>query len=228
MQKSLLSSFFLAVCAVTSLSIRCNADIIIDNFENQSVSSGAGTPLDYFSFGDQLADRGVTNLFGATSGFNAAFYAIDFDQSGFGVGAAHQNLNLSISSDNAISVNLRFASGVQSGGFVGFRLTDADGTIVRTANADLFSASGSFQTIVQLVSGINSVDGVGTTAGLDVSQITSVGLLFFDQGFSGTSLVAFDDLKITSVPEPSSLGLLLATISIAAVHSRRRVSVAKI
>ncbi|MFO0940279.1 MAG: hypothetical protein U0930_05875 [Pirellulales bacterium] len=217
-----LPTLALVYCVILSIVSRCQADFIIDDFENQAVNSGVGTPLDYFSFGEQLSDRGVTNLLGATSGSNAAVYAIDFDQVGFGVGAAHQNLNVILNADNLVSVNLKFASGLQNGGFVAFRLTDADGTIFRTADANLFSASAAFQTFSQTVSEINSVDIIGSTAGLDLTQITSVGLLFLDRSFSGTSTVVFDDLRIIAVPEPNSLALLICTVSIAILCFRKK------
>ncbi len=211
----------IGLVVVTLWGNHCQADFI-DDFENQPVNSGPGTPLGYFSFGVQLTDRGVSNVLGATSGSNAAFYAMDFDLVGFGVGAAHQNLNLSIGADNLISVNVRIANGVTNAGFIGFRLADADGTIFRTADADLFSASAVFQSLSQSVASVSFVDNVGNTAGLNLNQITSVGLLFYDRGFSGTATVVFDDLRITAVPEPSSLILLLGTVSFAILRARTR------
>ncbi len=58
------------------------AALVIDDFEDQTNTSGANTRLHYFSFGEQLSDRGVSNQLGATSGSFSAFYSINFDESG--------------------------------------------------------------------------------------------------------------------------------------------------
>lgn len=195
-------------------------DLIIDHFEDQAVASGTGTPQNYFSFGGQLADRGVTNLLGATSGDRSAFYAIDFDQTGFGVGAARQGLALSLSSQSVLRVNLRMFGG-DLNSFVGFRVTDVDGTILRTGDDQLFSVSGNFQTISQALPAITWVDEVGATPGLDWSNINSIGLLFFDRGFTGTRTMVFDDLRISTVPEPSAISLLMMAIFGIAARRRR-------
>lgn len=182
------------------------ADLIIDDFEASLIPSG--DPIDYVSFGLQLSDRGVTDTLGATSGTNSAFYVINFDQNpGFGVGAVHQGLTLSLDPNSEATVNVRIQQGPVSGGFIAFRLEDTDGTIVRTATSQLHSATSSFTNIRQTLSTINHVDEAGTTAGLNWAQINSVGLLFFDQGFKDTTTVVFDDL-IIAVPEPSSAILL--------------------
>lgn len=194
------------------------ADLIIDDFEASLIPSG--DPLGYFSFGTQLSDRGVSDAFGSTSGTNSAFYVIDFNKDpGFGVGAAHQGLSLALDPNSEASVNVRIQQGPVSGGFIAFRLTDSDGTIVRTATSQLHSATTSFTNIRQALSTIDHVDEVGTTAGLNWAQINSVGLLFFDQGFSGTTTVVFDDL-IIAVPEPSSAVLLLMCVVCWAVRRR--------
>lgn len=194
------------------------ADLIIDDFEAMLIPSG--DPLGYFSFGTQLSDRGVSNAFGATSGSNSAFYVINFDQDpGFGVGAAHQGLSLALDPNYQASVNVRIHQGPVSGGFIGFRLTDTDGTIVRTATSQLHAATSNFTNFRQTLSTINHVDAAGTTAGLNWAQINSVGLLFFDQGFAGTTTVVFDDL-IIAVPEPSSAVLLSMCVLCWAVRRR--------
>lgn len=196
------------------LNREAKADIIIDNFENQPVASGAGTPLNYFTFGDLLSDRGVSNTLGSVSGTRSAFYVVDFDQSGFGVGAARQNLNLSIDPKMEVMVELRLAAGPRASGFIAFRLEDADGTIFRTADNQLLAASSSFQTLSQSIATILTVDTAGSIAGLDLTQIRSVGLLFFDRDFTGLSTIVFDDLRIVTVPEPSVLSLLALAFGI--------------
>ena len=196
------------------------ADLIIDDFEASLIPSG--DPIGYVSFGLQLSDRGVTNTLGATSGTNSAFYVINFDQNpGFGVGAVHQGLTLVLDPNFEASVNIRIHQGLVGSGFVGFRLTDTDGTIVRTATSQLHSATSNFTNIRQTLSTINQVDAVGTTAGLNWAQINSVGLLFFDQGFTGNTTVVFDDL-IIAVPEPSSAVLVSMCVLCCAVRRRGR------
>ncbi len=93
-------------------------------------------------------------------------------------------------------------------------LKDQDGTVVRTADADLFSIGTSFTTISQTINNLTVVDESGSTPGLNLQQIQSVGLIFFDRGFSATSTMVFDNLAITSVPEPSSIVLAIAATSI--------------
>lgn len=196
------------------------ADLIIDDFEALLIPSG--DPIGYFSFGNQLSDRGVSNAFGATSGTNSAFYVINFDQDpGFGVGAAHQGLSLALDPNYEASVNVRIQQGLVNSGFIGFRLVDTDGTIVRTATSQLHAATSNFTNIRQTLSTINHIDAEGTTAGLNWAQINSVGLLFFDQGFTGTTTVVFDDL-IIAVPEPSSAVLLSMCVLCWAVRRRVR------
>ncbi len=192
--------------------------LVIDDFEQQPAASGAGTPAGYFSFGGQLLDRGVSSLFGATSGTQSAVYDIDFSAAGFGVGAAHENLSLQLSPDTLLSVQIRTLHDLGNTGFIAFRLEDSDGSIYRTPDANLLSATTSFQRISQSVAQLTAVDAAGSTAGLNLLEIRSVGLLFFDQGFSGTHKVIFDDLT-ASVPEPVgfsitiSIGMLLAAWS---------------
>ncbi len=202
------------------------ADVIfIDDFDSQPVASGALTPAGYFSFGNQLSDRGVSNSFGATSGLNSAFYVINFNvdaADAFGVGAAHVGLSLSLDPNHFVSVQVRIPTGLVSGGFMGFRISDKDGTVVRTADTDLFAATNTFQPISQSLGSLSHIDFTGTTAGLDYSQIDSVGLLFFDRNFTGTTTVVFDDLKITAVPEPSSGLLIASAVAIATAYRRRR------
>ena len=214
------AAFAIAVFAVVNVWPigLARADFIIDNFEGTLIESG--NPIGYASFGTQLSDRGVSNAYGATSGTNSAFYVINFDLNpGFGVGAVHQGLSLALDPNYEASVNVRIQKGPVSGGFVAFRLEDNDGTIVRTATSQLHSATTSFTNIRQALSTIDHVDEVGTTAGLNWAQINSVGLLFFDQGFSGTTTVVFDDL-IIAVPEPSSAVLLLMCVVCWAVRRR--------
>ena len=212
----------LCMTAICLLGSSSHAEIIfIDDFEATTVPSG--DPPGYFSFGNQLSDRGVSNSFGATSGSNSAFYVINFSleaSDAFGVGAAHQGLTLSLDSNHLISAQVRIQSGLVSGGFIGFRIADHDGTVVRTADSDLFAANNNFQEIMQSLTSLNHIDFTGKTAGLDYSHITSVGLLFFDRSFSGTTTVVFDDLKITAVPEPSSALLLISAGIIAALYRR--------
>lgn len=194
------------------------ADLIIDDFEGALITSG--NPIGYVSFGLQLSDRGVSNTLGATSGTNSAFYVINFDQNpGFGVGAVHQGLSLVLNPNSEASVNILIQQGPVSDGFIAFRLTDTDGTIVRTATSKLHAATSSFTNIRQTLSTIDQVDAVGTTAGLNWAQINSVGLLFFDQGFTGTTTVVFDDL-IIAVPEPSSALLMSMCVLCWAVRRR--------
>ncbi len=194
------------------------ADLIIDDFEASLIPSG--DPIGYFSFGTQLSDRGVSNAFGSTSGTNSAFYVINFNlDPGFGVGAAHQGLSLALDPNSEATVNVRIQQGPVSGGFIAFRLEDTDGTIIRTATSQLHAATSSFTNIRQTLSTINHVDEAGTTAGLNWAQINSVGLLFFDQGFAGTTTVVFDDL-IIAVPEPSSAVLVSMCVLCWAVRRR--------
>ncbi len=201
------------------------ADVIfIDDFDSQPAEAGDGTPVGYFSFGDQLSDRGVSNAFGATSGTNSAFYVINFSGNAadaFGVGAAHVGLSLSLDPNHFVSVQVRIPEGLVSGGFIGFRIADKDGTVVRTADTDLFAATGTFQPITQSLASLSHTDFTGATGGLDYSQIDSVGLLFFDRDFTGTTTVVFDDLRITAVPEPSS-GLLIACAAAIVTAYRRQ------
>ena len=199
--------------------------IVIDDFESQAVAAGVGTPVGYFSFGNQLSDRGVSAAFGATSGSKSAFYVINFSVNAteaFGVGAAHQGLSLSLDPNQFVSVQIRIQEGLVSGGFIGFRIKDKDGTVMRTDDTQLFAANGTFQPISQSLASLSHTDFDGDTSGFDYTQIDSVGLLFFDRSFSGTTTVVFDDLKITAVPEPSSGLLMTAALAIATAFARRR------
>ena len=201
----------LAIGAIVSTHpIAANADMIIDDFENQPTGSGIGTPLDYFSFGGQLTDFGVDEKFDAVSGTRSAFYVADFSvENAFGIGAARQNLNLSLSSNHVLSVYLRVTDSLAVGStpFTAFRIGDADGTVMRTPDSDLSSVSTDFLKISQPLSSLTFQDEAGSLAGLDFAHITTVGLLFYDRDFSGTSTIVFDDLSITAVPEPSQFSL---------------------
>ena len=206
------------------------ADLIIDDFDSQAVKSGPGTPVGYDSFGVQLSDRGVSSSFDATSGTNSAFYVINFstdfgpdNKPAFGVGAAHDGLSLSLDPNHFVSVQIKIQTGPVNGGFIGFRIADSDGTVLRTADTNLFAANGSFQVIYESLTAVNHVDFTGTTPGLDYSQIRSIGLLFFDRNFSGTTTVVFDDLKITAVPEPTSMMLVASGLVLAALRSGKLV-----
>ncbi len=151
---------------------------------------------------------------GAVSGTQSAYYVIDFSVIGFGVGAAREGLALQLDGQQSIRVAARTTVDLGSTGFVAFRLKDQDGTVVRTADADLFSIGTSFTTISQTINNLTVVDESGSTPGLNLQQIQSVGLIFFDRGFSATSTMVFDNLAITSVPEPSSIVLAIAATSI--------------
>lgn len=197
----------------TTSSRELRANFIIDHFENQPVGSGIGTPLNYFSFGNQLSDRGVSDQFGATSGSRSAFYAIDFDAIGFGVGASHMGLSLAVQSTDLIQVQLKSTSLALNRPFVAFRIEDRDGTVLRTPDTDLLNASLDFQTLSQSISKIQLEDVPGTRAGFDYNDVTSVGLLFYDRDFTGSTTIIFDDLTLVSVPEPSSFALTLLSLS---------------
>lgn len=207
------------ICALASPAV--HADLFLENFDSPFTGSG---PDNFFSFGNQLRDWGVSSAYGFTSPGQAAFYTMDFDDTGFGIGAARENISLVLASSNRISVAVRLQSGTAPGGFVAFRLEDADGTVVRTADSDLMSAGSSFQTLQQYVSNLTTVDYTGTTVGLDLSHISRVGLLFFDRVYSGQATVVFDDLRIVSVPEPNSAFLLVCIASVLGLSrsTRRR------
>lgn len=208
------------LAALAILAPPASADLIIDDFENQAVGTGDGTPLHYRSFGEQLSDRGVSTMFGATSGTKAAFYVINFNEIGFGLGAARQELSLSLDPNQSIAVQVRIERNPVPGNFIGFRVTDTDGTVWRTQDNDLFAATTSFQQITQSLASITFQDEPGTTPGLNFANINSVGLLFYDRGYTGNTTIVFDDLKITAVPEPSSAILLASSIALVSLRFR--------
>ncbi len=188
------------------------ADLIVDDFEDQSNSSGDGTPTHYFTFGGQLLDRGVNSAFGAGNSNFGAFYVINFSvENSFGVGAARENINVQLSPSDCIVVDIKLVSGNTPAAFVAFRLQDNDGTVLRTRDSDLFQIDSSYGTIYQQVSLMTKTDFTGTVEGLNLSNLRSIGLLFFDRDFSGNATIAFDNLRVSAVPEPPA-SILLASV----------------
>lgn len=142
---------------------------------------------------------GVTNK-RSMSAPNTAYVAVDFRKDEFGVGFVTlpfaEPLNLEGATLKvALSASVDLSKAAL--GIAGFRLMDADGTVVRTANGDLFPLSLKFVYHSQQASDLTAVDVQGEISGLDLTKIVSVGILFFNnENINQEFTIWIDDLEV--------------------------------
>lgn len=183
-------------------------DLVYDDYDALPLEAGA--PTGYYTFGAQIADVGVTDAF-SVSPDQSLYVALDFSEAGWG-GAVVRGVGSLDVTGGTLSVQLRSSYDFTWGGVVAFRLTDADGSVYRTANADFFQPSTTFTLFSQSVDELTQVDEAGTVPGLDLGNITEVGLLFYDIEET-TDAVVFHVDDLTVIPEPSSLALIVTALT---------------
>lgn len=171
----------------------CVGGTFLDDYE--SAAAGTKLPEGYTSFGS-FGQSGVSNAKGdAASGSMGGYIEIDFAKTAWGAGFAHYGLDLDLTGAE-LSVEIK-ASNDLSGkeAVVGFRISDADGTVVRTPLTALFAPKSSFVKFAQPVKDLITVDEPGNTPGIDLKHVTSIGLLFYKrEDNTASTRFAFDNL----------------------------------
>lgn len=152
-----------------------------DTFDDEDPD--AGPPQGYGVYGVETSDRGVVETF-SFSGKQAACITVDFMQDKWGVILVKERkagswdlTGCELSAQIAAPADL---SGAQ--GMIGFKIVDADGTSYRTTEQDLFVPGTDWAEFRQPVSALTMAEEAGKVAGLDLANITQVGIVFYDRG----------------------------------------------
>ena len=167
-----------------------------DTFDEEAPDAGA--PEGYGVFGEELSDRGVTETTGF-SGAQSACITVDFTGDKWGVIMLHNKgqwnaLGGTISAQVCAPLNLTSKKPM-----VAFKLVDADGTGVRTPDAQLFLPGPEWTLLSQPVAQLTLVEEQGSVPGLDVEHIAQYGLVFYDQGDIDVVINFFvDDVELTA------------------------------
>ena len=169
--------------------------IAISNFDSEIRHDGL--PDGFKSFGIVEAKGVTTNR--SFSSPNSAYVMINFSETGWGAGLAHNpvsepldirgaRLSLDIMATEDLSANL---------GHIAFRLVDADGTIIRSSDVDMFSPNESFSTFTQPAYELDYADEPGSIPGLDFENIVSYGVLIMNKrDFKKVVTYYLDNLSI--------------------------------
>lgn len=181
----LFSSF--AACAY-------GGSIFLDDYDSGKVADKL--PTGYTTFGT-FAKVGVSDATtDHVSGSMGGYAEVDFQTVAWGAGLAHYGLDLDLT-NAVLSVQIKCSEDLSAkNGVVGFRISDADGTVVRTAPASLYTPKAALSKFSQSVQDLTVVDEPGSTPGIDLKHITSVGIVFYKRGDVDHSCrFAFDDLR---------------------------------
>lgn len=190
--------------------------LLYDNYDAEAL--GTGAPTDTYTFGALITDIGITDAF-SVSPDQSTYIVMDFSVAGWGAAMVRGTSPLDVTG-GSLSVELRSTFDFTNG-LVAFRMTDGDGSIYRTENADFFMPSSSFDTFTQSVNDVTFIDAAGSTAGLDLSNITEVGFIIYDTGETPNTVTFHaDDLRV--IPEPSTMILLLISFGVLAVFKNKR------
>lgn len=172
------------------------ANIFIDSFDVQQPRPGL--PNGYTAFGayKEIGVRTGEDTFFSKP--NGAFITIDFSKSEWGAGIAHYYGRTLDLREAILAVQIKASVDMSTlQGSVAFRIADVDGTVVRTHYADLHAPGTRFATFFQLAKKLEYEDEPGRIAGIDLENITSIGLIFYARGDSaGEVTFSFDDLRI--------------------------------
>ena len=173
-ERSLLTAA-LALCtfaaSITFASIR-------DEFDDEKVCNG--NPERYVAYGGSILDRGITRITSKSSP-QAAFIVVDFKNANEGTNMMHKEglwdlTGCTISVDVKANVNFRNKQGV-----VGFKLIDADGSVYRTADDDLFKPRQPWKRFSQHIADLVPTNQQGERSQLDERRIVQYGVIFADR-----------------------------------------------
>jgi len=203
-------------CYCLGLASTCAfGSLLLDDYDSQSL--GSGNPTDYIIFGPLVSDRGISNLESASPD-QSLYVDVDFSQSGYGA-VVRRTLSTPMDlTGTTLSVDLQSDYSF-SGGMTALYLLDGDGTTYISETADYYTPTSSFSTFSQNVSDITLEAVAGSTAGLDLTNITAVGFQFVDTSDTTTERIYADNLQV--IPEPSTMVLMGAALG-ALYLSRRR------
>lgn len=184
------------------------------DFDDESpAETGIVDGLDIF--GGSLLSSGIT-IDQSVSPMNSAFFVgsnLTAAIPPFKWGVFNTNATLNLSSpDITLSVDVK-ATTASSDPHIAFQLVDADGTIHRTADADLLAVATDFTTFSQAPSDLALEPGeAGSTPGLDLENIVQYGILYLntdtvdentfyiDNFRTVVELTTIDAITITNAP----------------------------
>ena len=183
----------------------------------------SGNPDGWSIFGAPLDDRGTLHNSANHSPTSSTWVA--FSWTGWGWGAttiSNEFVRYDLMNDMAeMSVWMR-ATNDFGVGSIALTLYDADGTQWRSSDASLFQPTTAWTEYQVTLNGMQE-ETAGSVAGLDYTNITSVGFLAFTAGQSGQNQIQFDDFTVTSIPEPGTLAVM-GVGALLLVAGRRRMS----
>ena len=168
----------MCVCATTGLGASVGFK---DTFDDEKPDAGA--PEGYGVYGVETADRGVVETY-SHSGKQSTCITVDFTQDKWGVVLMKERTKgvwdltgCELSAEIAAPSDVSGAQGI-----VGFKLVDADGTSCRTTEEALFVPGADWSEFRQPVEALTMAEEPGKVAGLDLANITQIGLVFYDRG----------------------------------------------
>lgn len=211
----------LGVSFAASLGLHA-APIFLDNYDSDPV--GPGNPPGYYSFGI-FEDIGVTNL-ESVSAPNSLYLAVDYTQVGFGTGLSHGIYANPVDLTGAtLSVAIKSSADLTGDApLFAFRITDDEGRIFRTANADLYLPGTEFSVFNQAADTLVYDD--GPAGPINLSTIVEVGFLFYNTGDDVQTVFYLDNFQ-AAIPESSQTALALGLALLALVCLKQRKGLTK-
>jgi hypothetical protein len=146
--------------------------------------------------------------------------AYSITASGYGSGYKDINPNINAAGETTVELTLTLSGGPGpiSGPIVS--LVDADGTFYNYA---WYGQTAGSYTLTLPVNSPTYISSAGSVPGLDLSSLDFFHLQDDPGGYSGTYTISFENLALTSVPEPSSFALLgLGAAAMAMVRRKNR------
>ena len=180
-----------------------------ETFENKPYVA-SGNPDGWAIFGAPLDDRGT--LHGGANHSPTSSTWVAFTWTGWGWGSttiSNEFVRYDVMNNQAeMSVLMRSTNNFGAGS-IALTLHDADGTQWRSSDASLFQPTTAWSQYTVTLGSMQE-ETAGAVAGLDYTNITSVGFLAFTAGQSGQNQLQFDDFTVTSIPEPGTLAAMVA------------------
>lgn len=213
---------WMIVAAWMILAAAARAGLVFsDDFEGKPYAE-TGNPEGWTIFGAPLDDRGTLHNGENHSPTAAVWVAFTWTSWGWGATTvSNEAVRYDVLNDFAeMSVWMRGTNAFAAPS-VALTIYDADGTQWRTADADLFQLTANWAAYTTRLADM-VVEVNGNTPGLDYANITHVGFLAFTAGQSGQNVLQYDDFRMDSIPEPSTVVALLMGFGLLAWRARRR------
>lgn len=195
--------------------------IFNDDFENKAYVE-SGNPDGWQIFGAPLDDRGTLHNGQNHSPTASVWVAFTWQSWGWGATTVSNEATRYDAYDNGTTLSLWMRANTDFGaGSIALTIYDADGTQLRTADADRFQPTTTWTEYQTTLSNM-VVEASGSEAGLNHTNVVNFGFLAYTASQSGSNQIQFDDFQVNTIPEPATTGLVLGGLALLGRRLRRK------